>query len=142
MFALGLFQLGLGFGAMWLGAQYADERGMVAVSWLLICDLLHTTGEICLSPVGLGMVTRLSPTRIVSAVMGAWFLATAFSLHLAGIIATFTAIDMHDAEGGAVLPPATETVHVYGDVFGQIGAVAIASSLLVPLLKRGMHGEK
>jgi POT family proton-dependent oligopeptide transporter len=145
-FALGLFQLGLGFGAMWLGAQYADERGMVAVSWLLIGYLLHTTGEICLSPVGLGMVTRLSPTRIVSTVMGAWFLATAFSHHLAAIIATFTAIDMHDAEGGAALPNPTETVHVYGDVFGQIGAVAIGASLfcllLVPLLKRGMHGEK
>jgi POT family proton-dependent oligopeptide transporter len=146
-FALGLFQLGLGFGAMWLGATYADERGLVAVSWLLIGYLLHTTGEICLSPVGLGMVTRLAPARIVSTVMGAWFLATAFSHHLGGIIATFTAIDPHQTgDGGSVMPSPTETVAVYGEVFGQIGLVAIGASViclaLVPMLKYGMHGEK
>ena len=78
-FALGLLQLGLGFGALWYGAQKADARGMVAVSWLLLGYLLHTTGELCLSPVGLSMVTKLSPRRLVSTVMGAWFLATAFS---------------------------------------------------------------
>ena len=63
---------------------------MVAVSWLLLAYLLHTTGELCLSPVGLSMVTKLSPARIVSTVMGAWFLATAFSNFLAGLIAQLT----------------------------------------------------
>jgi POT family proton-dependent oligopeptide transporter len=143
-FALGLFQLGLGFGALWMGAQAADDSGMVAVSWLLLGYLLHTTGEVCLSPVGLGMVTRLAPARIVSTVMGAWFLATAFSHHLAGLIAILTAVDGHGGAGD--LPDPTQTVHIYGDVFGQIGMVAIGASLvclaLVPVLKRWMHGEK
>jgi hypothetical protein len=69
-FALGLLQLGLGFAALWLGAEHADARGMVAVPWLLLGYLLHTTGELCVSPVGLSMVTRLSPARLVSTLYG------------------------------------------------------------------------
>ncbi len=69
-FAMGLLQLGLGFGAFWYGAQSADQRGMVGLSMLFVGYLLHTTGELCLSPVGLSMVTRLSPANLVSTVMG------------------------------------------------------------------------
>ncbi|MCA9170219.1 MAG: oligopeptide:H+ symporter, partial [Planctomycetales bacterium] len=54
-FSLGLIQLGLGFGAFWMGANAADERGMVAAGWLVLGYLLHTMGELCLSPVGLAM---------------------------------------------------------------------------------------
>ena len=60
-FALGLLQLGLGFVAFWAGTMTADQRGMVAVGWLLLGYLFHTTGELCLSPVGLSMITKLSP---------------------------------------------------------------------------------
>jgi POT family proton-dependent oligopeptide transporter len=142
-FALGLLQLGLGFGALWMGAQSADARGMVGVSWLLLGYLLQTTGELCLSPVGLSMVTKLAPARIVSTVMGAWFLATAFSNYLAGIIATFTGVG-HGAGGGeGSIPPPIETVSIYGSVFGQIAITAIGSSLvcfaLAPLLTKWMH---
>jgi proton-dependent oligopeptide transporter, POT family len=112
------------------------------VVWLLLGYLLHTTGELCLSPVGLSMVTKLSPSRIVSTVMGAWFLATAFSNFLAGVIAQLTGV--HGEGGDAqVIPPPSGTLHVYGDVFGQIGIVAIGSALvcfaLSPLLRRWMH---
>jgi len=143
-FALGLVQLGLAFGAFWYGAQMANDRGMVAMSWLLLGYLLQTTGELCLSPVGLAMVTKLSPGRIVSTVMGAWFLATAFSNYLAGIIATFTGVS-HGEEGQQVIPPPQETVDLYGDVFGTIALTAIVSGLiclaLAPLLTRWMHSE-
>lgn len=141
-FGLGLAQLGLGFGALWLGAESATERGMVAVSWLLLGYLLHTTGELCLSPVGLSTMTKLSPKLLVSTVMGGWFLATAFSQYLAAIIAQLTGV----TEGGvdeATIPPPSETVSVYGEVFGQIGIAAIASGvlclLLSPLLSAWMH---
>ncbi len=141
-FALGLLQLGLGFCVLWYGAQSADSRGMVDLSFLLVGYLLHTTGELCLSPVGLSMVTKLSPARIVSTVMGAWFLATAFSNFLAGIIASFTGVG--DGEGGAqVIPAPIETVNLYGDVFGKIGLTAIGSAVicfaLAPLLTKWMH---
>jgi POT family proton-dependent oligopeptide transporter len=140
-FALGLLQLGLGFVAFWLGAQMADSRGMVAVGWLLLGYLLHTTGELCLSPVGLSMVTRLSPGRLVSTVMGVWFLATAFSQLLAAIIAQFTSVK----EAAGRIPVPAETVHLYGDVYGKIAVASVISALicfaLAPLLTRWMHPE-
>ena len=140
-FALGLMQLGLGFGAFWYGAQTADGRGMVAVAWLMIGYLLQTTGELCLSPVGLSMVTRMAPLVLVSTVMGTWFLATAFSQFLAAIIAQFTGVGAGENGGGVPIP--RETVHIYGDVFGTVALTAIGAGVvclaLAPLLKRWMH---
>lgn len=143
-FALGLLQLGLGFGAIWLGAENCSAHGLVAVGWLLLGYFLHTTGELCLSPVGLSMVTKLSPPRMVSTVMGGWFLATAFSNYLAGAIAQLTGVGGHGQGDENIIPPPIETVHVYGDVFGQIAIAGIASSVILlalsPLLVRWMHG--
>lgn len=142
-FSMGLLQLGLGFGALWYGAAHSDELGMVSVAWLLVGYLLHTTGELCLSPVGLSMVSKLSPARVVSTVMGAWFLATAFSGYIAGIIATFTGVS-HEGGGGGI-PTPSETVGVYGGVFGQIAVAALVSAVILfalsPLLTKWMHEE-
>ncbi|MEW6279527.1 MAG: peptide MFS transporter [Candidatus Eremiobacterota bacterium] len=143
-FALGLLQLGLGFAALYYGAKHADSRGMVALGWLILGYLLHTTGELCLSPVGLSMVTKLSPAKIVSTVMGAWFLATAFSHQLAAIIAGFTGVSHGEGEE-KVIPPPIETVNVYGDVLGIVAIAAVVSSLiclaLAPFLKKWMHTD-
>lgn len=144
-FGLGLLQLGLGFGAFWWAAQQADGRGMTSMAWLVIGYTLHTTGELCLSPVGLSMVTRLSPTRIVSMVMGGWFLATAFSNLLAAVIAQLTGGE-HGGGDGGTLPPPQESVNAFGDVFGQIGIYACVSAVLVwalsPLLNKWEHRDK
>jgi proton-dependent oligopeptide transporter, POT family len=141
-FAAGLVQLGLGFGCFWLGAANADTRGMVAVSWLLVGYMFQTTGELCISPVGLSMVTKLSPKVLVSTVMGAWFLATAFSQYLAMIISQFTGVS--HAEGAEkIIPPPIETVNLYGDVFQQIAIAAVAAGViclvLAPVLQKWMH---
>ena len=142
-FALGLLQLGLGFLCLYLGAQYSDGDGMVGMYWLLLMYLLLTTGELCLSPVGLSMVTRLSPARLVSTVMGSWFLATAFSQFLAAIIAQFAAVDTGDSK---VVPIPAETVHVYGDVYQLLAYMAMASAVVLlvlsPLLKKWMHSDQ
>jgi POT family proton-dependent oligopeptide transporter len=144
-FSMGLVQLGLGFGAFWWGSTLCDGDGMVALAWLFLGYLLHTTGELCLSPVGLGMVTRLSPTRLVSTVMGGWFLATAFSQFLAAIIAQFTGVEEGGGEGTSALPVPLETVHVYGGVFAVIAVCAIASGVICliisPILKYWMHTD-
>jgi POT family proton-dependent oligopeptide transporter len=144
-FALGLLQIGLGFGAFWYGAQAADERGMVALAWLFVGYLLHTTGELCLSPVGLSMITKLTPAFLVSTMMGTWFLATAFSQFLAAIIAQFTGVGGEE-EGPNVIPPPVETVDIYGNVFGQIAIAAFISGavcmLLSPLLTKWMHNKE
>ena len=142
-FALGLLQLGLGFGAIWLGARLHDPRGMVGMSWLCLGYLLHTTGELCLSPVGLSMVTKLSPAKLVSTVMGAWFLATAFSQFLAAIIAQFT--DVSEGGESAGIPIPLKTVGIYGEIFGKIAIGAIISAAicfaLAPILNKWMHPE-
>jgi POT family proton-dependent oligopeptide transporter len=144
-FALGLLQLGFGFGAFWYGAQSADERGMVSLVWLFTGYLFQTTGELCLSPVGLSMVSKLSPAFLVSTVMGVWFLATAFSQFLAAIIAQFTGVE-HGAEEVGRIPVPKDTVNVYGDVFGQISIAAMVSAViclaLAPLLTKWMHLEE
>jgi POT family proton-dependent oligopeptide transporter len=144
-FALGLLQLGIGFLAFWYGAQTANDRGMVGLEWLFVGYLFHTTGELCLSPVGLSMMTRLSPKRLGSTVMGTWFLATAFSQYLAAIISQFTGISHGGGEDTIPIP--LESVNVYGDVFWSIAIASMVSALicfaLVPLMKMWMHeGEE
>lgn len=143
-FALGLIQLGLGFGAIYMGVLQADERGMVWAGWLVLGYVLHTTGELCLSPVGLSMVTKLTPSRLVSTMMGMWFLATAFSQYAAGMISQFTGVDDSAlADADAQLP--SSVIGTYGDVYYHIGLTAIAAGLvcwaLTPLLKRWMHAD-
>lgn len=145
-FVFGLVQLGLGFGALWLGAQNADARGMVGMGWLVLAYLLHTTGELCLSPVGLSMVSKLSPARMVATMMGAWYLATAFSQFLAGIIARFTGVGGEGgSEGPQAVPPPLETLPIYAGVFGQIAiacaVAAVVLAFLTPFIKRWMHEE-
>jgi proton-dependent oligopeptide transporter, POT family len=86
-FALGLLLLGLGFLVM-VGAATVVASGQLAgPQWLLLAYLLHSFGELCLSPVGLSSVTKLAPPRFVGQMMGLWFLATSFGLLLAGLIA-------------------------------------------------------
>ncbi|MEW6073566.1 MAG: peptide MFS transporter [Planctomycetota bacterium] len=141
-FSLGLMQLGLGFGAFWYGTLHADERGMVFVGWLVLGYLLHTTGELCLSPVGLSMVTKLSPKRLVSTVMGAWFLATAASSFVGAIISQFTSVQAEE-NGQQIIPVPRETVHLYGDLFQVIAYLGLGAGvfclLLSPVLTRWMH---
>lgn len=140
-FALGLIQLGLGFSMLYFGAQAAED-GMVASYWLLLMYLLLTTGELCLSPVGLSMVTKLSPKRLVSTVMGSWFLATAFSQFLAAIIAQFAAVNEGDDN---FVPNPVDSVNIYGDVYQLIAIMAVASGIfclaLSPILKKWMHTD-
>ncbi len=144
-FAVGLMMLGLGFGAFWLGAINADQRGMVAVSWLLLGYMLQTMGELCVSPVGLSMITKLAPRVLVSTVMGSWFLATAMSQYLAAIISQFTGVS-HGEGAEKVIPPPIETVNVYGGVFQNIAIAAIVAGviclILAPLLQKWMHEKE
>ncbi|MEZ6061009.1 MAG: hypothetical protein R3C19_11655 [Planctomycetaceae bacterium] len=111
---------------------------------MLLGYALHTTGELCLSPVGLSMITRLSPKVLVSTLMGAWFLATAFSQYLAAIISQFTGAS-HGGGEESTIPLPSESVKVYGDVFGHIAIAALICGgvclMLAPLLKRWTHPE-
>jgi POT family proton-dependent oligopeptide transporter len=85
--AIGCFLLACGFLVMIPAARmYAAGGTRVSVLWLVCFTLLVTLGELYLSPVGLSLVTKLSPARIVSMMMGTWFLASFFGNYAAGFI--------------------------------------------------------
>jgi proton-dependent oligopeptide transporter, POT family len=86
-FALGLIQLGLGFLVMVFAAKLVVAGDNVLPTWLIITYLLHTTGELCLSPVGLSAICKLAPKRFVSQMMGIWFLGTSLGNLMAGLVA-------------------------------------------------------
>lgn len=142
-FALALIQLGLGFYAMVYGAKLANDQGMVSVWWLVLAYYLHTTGELCLSPVGLSAMTKLSAKHLVSTLMGGWFLATGFSQYMAGIISQFAGAKEKTDEVVAKIPTSVETLQTSALVFDQIAWVAVGCGLLclllTPLIKYWMH---
>lgn len=141
-FGLGIVFAGLGFGALVLGIKSADSFGKVAPFWLIAAYLLHTFGELSLSPVGLSAVTKLSVPKIVGFMMGVWFLATASSEFIASVLANIASVD---TEGGQVTDTAG-ALTAYSDLFGFLfitGLIAgVILLLLSPLLKKHMHGIK
>ena len=86
-FAFGLIILGLGFLVMVAAAKLVVAGKQAAPYWLILTYLLHTMGELCLSPVGLSSVTKLAPQRFVGQMMGIWFLATSLGNLMAGLMA-------------------------------------------------------
>ena len=88
-FGLGIVQVGLGFGALLIGLNNPDSAGLVSAWWLVLAYFLHTSAELCLSPIGLSAVTKLSIARYVGVMMGAWFLASAYGSYLASELAIF-----------------------------------------------------
>ena len=86
-FGLGLIQIGLGFLVMYFASHYVVRGESVLPTWLILTYLLHTTGELCLSPVGLSAVSSLAPKRFVSQMMGVWFLGSALGDIIAGLLA-------------------------------------------------------
>ena len=85
-FGLALLFLGVGFWVMSLAASASTGGNLVSPMWLVSVYLLHTIGELCLSPIGLSMISKLSPQRIVSVMMGFWFACSAMAQYLAGAL--------------------------------------------------------
>ena len=138
-FAFGIFQLALGFLVTKIGLQFVNEAYQVPLITLFFLYLLHTTGELFLSPIGLSMVTKLSPKNIAGTAMGAWFLSFAIANYLGGKIATLTG-----GHGGEEALSAAEGLAKYTTVFANIGYVLIGIAILIALfnkpLKKLMHG--
>jgi POT family proton-dependent oligopeptide transporter len=88
--AAALTLLGLGFVVLVVGAGRSDAGHLVSPMWLIGAYALHTLGELCLSPIGLSLVTKLAPAKLAALMMGAWFFATGISELLAGQLAAFT----------------------------------------------------
>ena len=86
-FSFGLIFLGLGFGVMAVASGIVVQGTTVLPTWLVITYLLHTTGELVFSPVGLSAVTKLSPKKLVGQMMGVWFMSVALGNLIAGLVA-------------------------------------------------------
>ena len=139
-FGLGIVQVGLGFGVLLIGAAEAGPDAKVSVFWLGLMYFFHTTGELCLSPVGLSMITKLSVQRIAALMMGVWFLSSSFASYVGGMIAGAMAISRH----GDMKIDSVASLGVYTGVFGKLAIVAVALGLMLllasPYLSKRMHG--
>ena len=124
-FGLGLIQLGFGFLVLVWGAASVEPEALVPVIFLFGIYFFHTTGELCLSPVGLSAMNRLAPRHLASLIMGAWFFATAGGNYVAGMIGAATG-----GEDGAMTRAGTM------DVYWKIGLVAIGVGIVVILISR------
>jgi POT family proton-dependent oligopeptide transporter len=137
-FSIGLFLLGAGFLVLNLGSAVAVSA-MVPAMFLILLYLLHTLGELALSPVGLSLVTKLAPARVVGFMMGFWFLSSAIAHQAGKWVAAATVVEAENATPEQTLNKALE-------VFNMVGLFAIGSGVLLlllsPILKKWMHGIK
>lgn len=131
-FGLGLVQVGLGFLVFVWGAKLVGVAAMTPVLFVFLIYLLHTTGELCLSPVGLSAMTRLAPLHLGSLIMGAWFYMTAVGNFVAGKIGEATG-----GESGEMSKDLT--LAIYSKIGWVTIGIAVFVLLVSPFVKRWMH---
>jgi proton-dependent oligopeptide transporter, POT family len=124
-FGLGVMLMGSGFLVMAAAASIVAHGSKVLPYWLIMTYLLHTFGELCLSPVGLSYFTKLAPKRFVGQMMGMWFLATSLGNLVAGLIA-----GEFDANNVAAMPG--QYMHI---VYFSVGLGAVLFILSRPVKK-------
>ena len=139
-FGLAFLQIALGFLVTKAMLPFVNDAFQVPLITVVLLYLLHTTGELFISPIGLSMVTKMAPKNIAGTAMGAWFLSFAMANYLGGIIASFTG--GHGADGAALT--AAEGLAKYTDVFAMLAYALLAIGALVIILnkplKKLMHG--
>ncbi len=139
-FGLGLLQLGLGYLVIQLGIQFVSDDFRVPLFTLALLYMLHTTGELFISPIGLSMVTKLAPANMTGTVMGAWFLSIAGANYVAALLAKLTGVE----ENGGVPATAGESFTNYVDIYTQMGLITVGIGLLLVLISKPlnklMHG--
>lgn len=132
-FALGLIMVGIGFAALSYGASEIPQgakTASVSIIWLVIAYFFHTTGELCLSPVGLSYVSKLSPKKFLGLLFGFWFCASAIANFIGGFLGSY--IDKITEE---------HSMAYFFMIFAIIpGVSALLLILFNPILKKMMHG--
>ena len=134
-FGLGLIFNGLGFLVlMYALSRLIDPRGLIPFWPLTVCYVLQTIGELCLSPIGLSMVTKLAPQRLVGLAMGGWFLSLAVGGNLSGLLAGHIS--------GANGMTAASALDGFTFSFWLLAGAGVLLLLVSPLINRLMHGVK
>ena len=123
-FGLGLIFMAIGFLVIAIGAQVALSEGLAGAQWLLITYLLHTIGELILSPIGLAAISSLSPKKYIGQMMGVWFLASSLGAIIAGLLS-----GQATNEGLISMP----------GLFNQIALTASLCGLILIVVARPLH---
>ncbi|WP_164117279.1 peptide MFS transporter [Sphingorhabdus sp. Alg239-R122] len=133
-FGLGVVQVGIGFLVLVWGARSVGIDIPTPVIFIFLLYLLHTTGELCLSPVGLSAMNRLAPSHMASLIMGVWFFASATGNFAAGLIASATGAEgVGETAGKEVVLDVYQTVGLYA-----VG-IGVAVMVISPFIKKLMH---
>ena len=139
-FGLALIGVGAGFLFLVWGGQFAGDDFKVGLWWLAGLYFIHSAAELCISPVGLSMITKLSLARIVGLMMGVWFLSISVAQYVAGVVAQVASVE---TVGGQVTNLKV-SLDTYNGVFWTIGLIAAGIGLLLlllsPAIKKWMHG--
>jgi len=138
-FGIGILPLGLGFGVLILGISLAGpEATRISAAWLVLLYVIHTIGELCISPVGLSAMTKLAPPSMSGLVMGAWFMSIAVGNYSAGLLAQ--AVGSAGGEGGTAA--LKDYVGVYSPAMYASFGVGAFFLLIAPLVNRMLHGVR
>jgi POT family proton-dependent oligopeptide transporter len=141
-FGLALIGVGAGFLFLVWGASFADANYQVGLAWLAGLYFIHSVAELCISPVGLSMITKLSIARIVGMMMGVWFLSISVAQYVAGVVAQGASV----ATVGGQVTNLKVSLATYLGQFTSIGWFAIIAGIVLLVLafplKYLMHGVK
>ena len=137
-FGLGFILLGLGYYTLFTTRFFAVD-GISSLDIFTIALLVITFGELCLSPIGLSIMTKLSPARLQGIMMGMWFLASAYGQYVAGLIGASLATADDNA-------PASVAMEAYTDGYKMLGIYALIAGVVLivisPWIKKLMQGVK
>jgi len=143
-FAIALMGVGAGFLLLVFGTTFAGAGNnfQVGLWWLAGLYLIHSIAELCISPVGLSMITKLSIARVVGLMMGVWFLSISVAQYVAGVVAQFASVE---TVGGQVTNLKV-SLDTYTHTFTTIAWIAIGAGVVLFLLswplQKWMHGVK
>lgn len=131
-FSLGILCIGIGFLVLSIGTRCCNTDGIASLWWLICSYFIQTIGELLLSPIGLAMITRLAPARLVGTMMGVWFMTLAAAFAIGGPLATLANIPKGT--------PTAQSLVIYDHAFLIYAGIALTLTVLsfslVPYLKR------
>ena len=138
-FGLGFIFLGLGFYAIFATKFFANAAGVTSLSIFTVALFIITLGEMCLSPIGLSIMTKLSTQKLQGMMMGMWFLASAYGQYVAGLIGANMATAREDASN-------IEKLTTYTSGYKDLGLYAVIAGIVLivisPLVKKLMHAVR
>lgn len=136
-FAFGILLIAIGFFFLNLGIRFFSKGGFASPWWLIGSYFLQTVGELLLSPIGLSMITTLSPKPLVGTMMGIWFLSTSAAFAIGAALASFAAVPSDTTP--------LKSLAIYDHAFFLYGVIsliaAFISFMLIPYLKKLIHGS-